>query len=169
MTKPSTSTRAVLVALAVAIIATPGCSWFRKDDPLYAASAANRPLEVPPELDASGAGSAPATTSATASGTVNAAAAAQAASAGFGVPGTREDAFARVGKVLGGIAGVRINSSAQLLGVYDVDYDGANLLVRVAEGQGGMRVSVVDPRGLPATGDAPARLTAALKAALGVQ
>ena len=75
--------------------------------------------------------------------------------------------FAKVGDALAAIEGVTIASRAQLLGTYDVSYEGSNFLVRVTTVDAGVYVSAVDPRGLPATGEAPAKLIAALKAALG--
>ena len=46
-------------------------------------------------------------------------------------------------------------------------YRGSNFLVRVSDGQSGVYVSAVDPRGVPATGEAALALVATLKAALG--
>ena len=56
---------------------------------------------------------------------------------------------------------------AQLLGAYDVAYEGSNFLVRVTAVEAGVYVSAVDPRGLPAAGAAPGKVIAALKAKLG--
>ena len=56
---------------------------------------------------------------------------------------------------------------AQLLGTYDVDFEGAKFLIRVTKTDAGVYVSAVDPRGLPATGEAPVKLMASLKTALG--
>ena len=167
---------AVAAALAVTLLATSGCSWFRKGDALYAQSPESRPLEVPPDLDLPRtAGGAP-QGSVTASGQAiatqvpaasGAGATASAQAQGFTTAGTREEVYARVGELLGGIEGVEIASRAELLGAYDVNYEGANFLVRVSEVQAGAYVSAVDPRGMPATGDAPAKLIAALQGAFG--
>src|SRR5690606_33663815 len=89
-----------------------------------------------------------------------------AANTGFTVPGTRDEVFNRLGEALTA-AGATIASKAQLLGAYDVSYEGGHLLVRVTEVQGGVYVSAVDPRGVPATGEAPDRLMAQLRAAFG--
>jgi len=86
---------------------------------------------------------------------------------GFTVPGERDAVFAKVGDALGGIAGATIASRAQLLGTYDVDFEGSKFLVRVTKTDAGVYVSAVDPRGLPAAGEAPVKLMAALKTALG--
>ena len=57
-------------------------------------------------------------------------------------------------------------SRAQLLGSYDVAYEGSNFLVRVVAVDAGAYISAVDPRGLPATAEAPVKLIATLKAKL---
>ena len=158
--------RLALVVVGMAVL-TSGCSWFRRGDSPYTQSPESRPLEVPPDLDLPNTAAAmklppgvqPAATAATTS--------AAASATGFTVPGARDAAFERVGTALAGIEGVTIASRAQLLGVYDVNYQGANFLVRVSASGDNSYVSAVDPRGLPASGDAPAKLVAALKAALG--
>jgi uncharacterized lipoprotein len=157
------SSRAVLLALVLATAATSGCSWFRTGDRLY--SAQTRPLEVPPDLDTSAAATTTAGASASASGVQRAAASAQGAT-GFAVAGTRDEVYNRVGDALGRVEGLTIASRAQLLGAYDVAYGGSSFLVRVSTAESGAFVSAVDPRGLPATGDAPRRLIEALRAAL---
>ena len=153
-----------LATLAIAVLGVSGCKWFRKGNPDYALSAETRPLEVPPDLNlpnTAGAMKLPAVgTAPTASQT------AAASATGFNVPGTREEVFAKVGDALGGIEGLTIASKAQLLGSYDVAYEGSNFLVRVVGVEAGAYVSAVDPRGLPAAGSAP-KLIAALKAKLG--
>lgn len=164
MHRPSFPSRAVLAALVLAAAATSGCSWFRRGDGLYAGPAESRPLEVPPDLD-------PATTAAaTSAGSVTASGARQAAGApsalGFSVAGERDAIYGRVGEALGAIQGLTIASRAQLLGAYDVTYGGASFLVRVSPGESGVYVSAVDPRGLPATGDAPKQVIDALRTAL---
>ena len=152
-----------LAALAIAVLGVTGCKWFRKGNPDYAMSAETRPLEVPPDLNlpsTAGAMKLPSTAA-------QAAAPGAATSAtGFNVAGTREEVFAKVGDALGGIEGLTIASRAQLLGSYDVAYEGSNFLVRVVGVEAGAYVSAVDPRGLPAAGSAP-KLIAALKAKLG--
>lgn len=161
--------RAVVGVLVLGLLASSGCSWLRKGNKLYAQSPENRPLEVPPELERTPA-DAPAAGSASASGQAAAGparAGAEASSVGFSVPGTRDAVYERVGTALAAVPGVTIASRAQLLGAYDVNYEGSNFLVRVSAVEAGAYVSAVDPRGLPATGDAPRKLVAALQAALG--
>ena len=72
-----------------------------------------------------------------------------------------------VGDELGKVEGLNVASRAQLLGAYDVNYKGADFLVRVTKVEAGVYVSAVDPRGMPATGEAPTTLIATLKAAMG--
>ena len=154
-----------LAVLAIAVVGVSGCKWFKKDSPEYAMSEETRPLEVPPDLNlpnTSGAMQVPNVGPAASS-----AGAATNAAGGFTVGGSRDEAFTRVGEALAGIEGVAIASRAQLLGTYDVSYEGASFLVRVSAVDAGAYVSAVDPRGLPATGAAPTKLLAALKAKLG--
>ena len=159
-------TRVLVASVLLAGIALgSGCSWFRKTDKLYAQSPETRPLEVPPDLDL------PRTDTAVnvpSQAATNAVASGQ-ASGGFTLAVARDDAFAKVGEALAAVQGVSIANRAQALGVYDVNYEGANFLVRVAGTEQGSYVSAVDPRGLPATGDAPKKLIDALRSALAVQ
>jgi len=159
--------RLLAVALvAVAVVGTSGCKWFRKGSDLYAGSPETRPLEVPPDLDrpdTSGAMQVPDTGSVTRS---SLAAPGSAQPNGFAVAGELDAVFTRVGEVLAATPGLTIVNSAQLLGTYDVDYGDAKFLVRVTRTESGAYVAAVDARGLPASGDPPQRLIAALKAAL---
>ncbi|MDQ2702149.1 MAG: hypothetical protein M3Y70_04910 [Pseudomonadota bacterium] len=162
-------------AALVLTAATSGCSWFKTESG-YEQPVAVRPLEVPPDLDRPSTDSAmqlpgQATGSVTRSslGAPQAAPAAApvAASNGFVVAGSRDEVFEKVGTALAATEGLTIASKAQLLGVYDISFEGANFLVRVSQAEAGSYVSAVDPRGLPASGEAPQKLLAALKAALG--
>ena len=177
-----TARTALVAALLVSMAATSGCSWFRKTNELYAQSPESRPLEVPPDLDrprtvgsaASAASAAPAAAAASAAAPASATAsattparAAQGTPIGFTTAGTRDDAFAKVDTALAAIEGVQVASRATALGVFDVNYQGSNFLVRVSEVEAGAYISAVDPRGLPATGEAPTQLIAALQGALG--
>lgn len=164
-------TGTVVVVLAAVLMAS-GCSWFRRDNKLYAGDPASRPLEVPPDLDMPRTDAAMSIPGATASAASTASATAAATpvagvSNGFTIAGTRDDVFAKVGDALGKIEGVTVASRAQMLGVYDVAYEGSNFLVRVTAVEAGVYVSAVDPRGQPATGEAANKLIAGLKAALG--
>ena len=162
-------------AALVLAAATSGCSWF-KTETGYEQPVAVRPLEVPPDLDRPGTDGAmqlpgQATGSVTRSslGTPQAAPVAVSGPAGNGfiVAGSRDAVFEKVGTALAAVEGLTIASKAQLLGAYDVSYEGANFLVRISQAEAGSYVSAVDPRGLPASGEAPLKLVAALKAALG--
>jgi uncharacterized lipoprotein len=161
----SASRLAVATLVLVAIAAGSGCSWFRKEDKLYAGSPESRPLEVPPDLDLPRTDAAVAVPSASAMASSTAAPAAGVS--GFTVAGTREEIFGKVGDALGKVEGLTIASRAQAIGVYDVSFEGSNFLVRVSTTTDGTNVSAVDPRGLPAGGEAPVKLMAQLKTALG--
>jgi uncharacterized lipoprotein len=160
-------TRFATAALVlVAIAATSGCSWFHKKNKLYAENAESRPLEVPPDLDLPRTDAAVAVPGAPAVASATPAPAAG-VSNGFTVTSNRDETFTKVGDALGKIEGLTIASRAQALGVYDVGYEGSDFLVRVSATEAGAYVSAVDPRGLPATGEAPTKAIATLKAALG--
>lgn len=179
-TRPKSFARTVVASLVLAgLVATSGCSWLRKENKLYAQNQDSRPLEVPPDLDLprTGGAIAPSATAQAAAVAAPAPAAAPAAETavapapavanGFNVAGSRDEVFAKVGTALAAIDGVEVASSAALLGVFDVNYQGSNFLVRVSAADAGANVAAVDPRGMPASGDAPARLIAALKGAIG--
>lgn len=167
---------AALSALAVAVLATSGCGWFRKENTLYTQSVESRPLEVPPDLDrprTEGAMPLPDQSTSVsrsevgAPATAGGAVAAATGAAGFAAAGERDAVFARVGEVLAATPGVTVASSAQLLGTYDVSYEDSNFMIRIARAEGGAYVSAVDPRGQPAQGEAAQKLLAALRAQLG--
>ena len=168
MRRPS---RLILSAVVLAMLAGTGCQWFGKKNNLYGQSAELRPLEVPPDLDRPSAANAMqvpeggSSVSASELGRGRALGTTS-SSTGFTAPGTREAVFARVGDILASTPGLTIASSASLLGTYDVGYEGSNFLLRVSDAQGASYVSAVDPRGQPATGAAPTKLIATLKAAI---
>ena len=156
-----------LAVLAVAVVGVSGCKWFKKDSPEYAMSEETRPLEVPPDLNLpSTAGAMKLPPSVSASQVVSAPVSAASATS-FHVVGSRDDVFNRLGVALGEVEGLTIASRAQLLGTYDVTYEGSNFLVRVAAVETGTYVSAVDPRGIPSTGEAPTKLIATLKGKFG--
>lgn len=158
-----------IVATAT-LIGTTGC-FKRGARGDYAMAPEVRPLEVPPDLNAPGnnpgaqvpvlasqaAKPAPAPAQAPAAAANN---------AGFTIPGSKEEVFGKVGTVLESVDGVKIASKAQLLGSFDVNYEGSDFLVRVVAVEAGAYISTVDPRGLPATGAAPTKLLGELKAKL---
>ena len=151
------------------LVGTTGC-FKRGAKGDYALAPEVRPLEVPPDLNVP-AGQA-AATAAVASSTLASQAARPAANpaaannAGFTVLGTKEEVFAKVGTALESVEGVKIASKAQLLGSYDVAFEGSDFLVRVVAVDAGAYVSAVDPRGMPATAAAPTKLLGELKAKL---
>ncbi|MGV8943813.1 hypothetical protein [Thermomonas sp.] len=164
---PRATRVATVLAVAALAAGVSGCSIFGKKSELYTQSGETRPLEVPPDLDRPSTERAMAlpATSVSASG-MNKAGGSTAAPLGFNASGERDVVFARVGDVLAATGGVTIVSKAQILGTYDVNYMGANFLVRVTKVGESAYISAVDPRGLPPTGDAPTKLIAALKSAI---
>jgi uncharacterized lipoprotein len=154
------------VLVVVTLAGMTGCHWFKRGS-AYQQSAENRPLEVPPDLDLPNTEGAMQPPEATHSVTRSAMATPAANQSGFTVQGERDAIFAKVGDSLAGIEGASIASKAQILGTYDVTYQGSNFLVRVTQVPAGVYVSAIDPRGTPATAEAPVKLIAALKAALG--
>jgi uncharacterized lipoprotein len=167
ITRHAPAPRTLLAMLVAAcVLATASCSWFRKDASMYRMSEESRPLEVPPDLDLPQAGATAAADGTTSVMRSEVGRQAPAAQGGFTVAGSRDDVFARVGTALESLPGVTIASRAQLLGSYDVNYGGSNFLVRVTAEGDASRVAAVDPRGVPATGESPTALLAALQAAL---
>ena len=163
----SATLRPLAFALAAAaLVAATGCHWFKRDS-AYRQAPENRPLEVPPDLDLPNTQGAMQPPEGTRSVSRSEMAAPAANQSGFTVAGERDAVFARVGEALAGIEGATVASKAQILGTYDVSYEGSNFLVRVTAVPAGVYVSAIDPRGTPATAEAPVKLIAALKAALG--
>ena len=149
---------AVVLAGVVALSATGCFGKGTRDD--FALPADQRPLEIPPAMVAGQAGvAAPAAAAARP-------AVATPASGGFIVAGQRDAVFERVGQALATVEGVTIASRAQLLGSYDVAYQGEDFLVRTVAVDAGIYVSAVDPRGMPATGAGAVALLGKLQAQL---
>jgi uncharacterized lipoprotein len=160
----------MITTMIVATSGLTGCHWFRKNS-AYQMPPESRPLEVPPDLDrpdTQGAMQIPevGTQSVTRSSLSSAPQPANTTS-GFIVKGDRTAVFNQVGTALAGVQGLTIASTAQLLGTYDVSYQGSNFLVRVTQTDAGISVSAVDPRGLPASSPAATQLIATLKSQLG--
>lgn len=168
--RASHAVRTFAVALlAVAVLGSAGCGWFRHKSDAYKLSSENRPLEVPPDLnlpDTQSAMQLPGEKSQSVTRS-SLTPVAGADAPGFAVAGDRDSVYTKVGDALAAINGVTIASKAQLLGAYDVSYEGASFLVRVSAAESGVYVSAVDARGQPATAAAPAKLIKALQAALG--
>ncbi len=160
------TTVALIAAMSVAVLGTSGCKWFRKDK-YYGQDESQRPLEFPPAFDAAEAERSASASAGSVSRSSLTATGAQARALGFTVAGDRASVFAKVGDALAATPGLTVASRAQLLGAYDVDYQGQKFLIRVSESGSGSQVSAVDPRGVPADNDAASKLIASLKATLG--
>ena len=160
MSSLTSNGRGLIVAVvAVAVLATSGCSWFRGKTG-YELSPESRPLEIPPDLDApphDGALSIP----------VVAASQRGIESQAFSLDDTPAGAFDRVGIALGRIEGVSISERSQLLTVYTVAYEGETFLIRIAPQGEGARVSAVAGEGREITSGAGAKLLGLLRQRLG--
>ncbi len=160
MSSLTSNGRGLIVAVvAVAVLATSGCSWFRGKTG-YELSPESRPLEIPPDLDApphDGALSIPAV----------AASQRGIESQAFNLDDTPAGAFDRVGIALGRIEGVSISERSQLLTVYTVAYEGETFLIRIAPQGEGVRVSAVAGEGREITSGAGAKLLGLLRQRLG--
>lgn len=166
------SARLMFIASAAALaVGVSGCHWFSKRDSAYQMSPESRPLEVPPDLDRpTTEGAVPPPDAGTQSVTrseMPAATQAPISNSGFTIAGDRDDVFNKVGSALAATQGLTIASKAQLLGTYDVSYQGSDFLIRVTKVDAGVYVSAVDPRGMPADTAAATQLIASLKASLG--
>lgn len=149
----------VVAVVAVAVLATSGCSWFRGKTG-YELSPESRPLEIPPDLDT------PARDGAL---SIPAVAASQRGieSRAFDLQDTPTGAFGRVGIALGRIDGVSINERSQLLAIYTVAYEGETFLIRIAPQGEGARVSAATTDGREITTGAGAKLLGLLRQRLG--
>ena len=160
MSSLTSNGRGLIVAVvAVAVLATSGCSWFRGKTG-YELSPESRPLEIPPDLDApphDGALSIPAV----------AASQRGIESQAFSLDDTPAGAFDRVGIALGRIEGVSISERSQLLTVYTVSYEGDTFLIRIAPQGEGARISAVAGEGREITSGAGAKLLGLLRQRLG--
>jgi len=177
----SFSSIALTGCVALFLLSSSGCAN-RGPRGDYALPVAQRPLEVPPELNVNATTDGrqgPALASVVQAQTTQAPAVQLAApttaptptssvasASGFMVNGSREEVYNRLGQVLAGIEGVSIASRSQMLASFDVAFADSRFLLRVSSGQGGTHVSAVDARGLPITEPAVVQLLEMLKARL---
>lgn len=131
MIRSSHLARRLLVAgLAASLVATSGCGWFRSSTG-YETSRETRPLEVPPDMTA------PVTDPTMQVPSVpRAPAGAQQPAAGgavssFELADEAGETWRRVGVALERIEGVTIVNRAQMLGSYELRYQGESFLLRV--------------------------------------
>ena len=152
----------ILVAVAVALLTTSGCSWLRGQSG-YELSPESRPLEIPPDLDAPAieAGLRIPEIPATAPSRSN-------MSGAFVLQDTPMGAYGRVGIALSRIEGVTISERSQLLTVYTVSYEGETFLIRIAaDKDDGARVVAATTDGREISAGAGARLLGLLRERLG--
>ncbi len=160
---PATPRKLLMVALSIAVAGSSGCSWFRgKSD--YELSPESRPLEVPPDLTL------PRTDPTMQVPEVRAVAPAapgvQAAS-GFSVADSADSVWRRIGLALERIDGVTIVNRAQLIGSYEVQYQGQSFLVRAQADGEATRVIAVGADGQPLTSGPAAQLLGLLRQRIG--
>ena len=174
MTTPSSLFRPLLIgAVAIAMLSQSGCAWTRSKlgyDAKYQDSVQNRPLEVPPGLDApslQGAVVVPDAGANAGSGAVSTGVPAAGAVASFTVADSVDSAWRRIGIALGNIEGVRNVEPAQALSSYEVTFQGSTMLVRAQSVGGQTNVVALGPDGQPLATGAATQLLGLLKARLG--
>ena len=162
MTSTSRITRSLLLGAVVVAFASAGsgCSWL-KEKTNYTASKESQPLEVPPGL------SLPDTSTATVPAVTTASGVAVGGTAtDINLAGSATDLYPKIGAALESISGVTIKGRSEALGSYDVNYQGADFLVRVQDSNGGSRLMALSPDGRFLTGGAAAALMAQVKSKL---
>ena len=162
----ATSRRLVAAACMGAVLATSGCSWFRRDSG-YEQSPQTRPLEIPPDLDAPVADPAMAIPAVDASAGARAGAGTTPTGTSFVVQDTVASTWRRLGLALDRIEGAVIDDRAELLAVYTVRYQGESFLLRVQQADGGSRIDAVQPDGTPMSSAAAGALLGSLRQRLG--
>ena len=167
VSNPTKLRGAILALLAVAVVSSSGCSWFRGKSG-YENSPESRPLEIPPDLDR------PTTdptmqvpaTAAAPGGTVAARPAALPSQA-FVVADAPESVWRRLGLALQRVEGVTVGESSQMLSVYNVTFEGESFLVRIAPEGEGTRIAAVSSSGSEINSGAGAKLLGLLRQRLG--
>lgn len=180
MTVATLSFRPLMVAtLAVAVLASSGCSWIRNkwgNEAEYQASRQNQPLEVPPGLDVPSTAGAVTVPDANPNAPRTPVAEGVPSSAGqayvegiesFTLADSVASSYRRIGIALGKIEGATIGNRAQLLNSYEVSYKGVTVLVRAEAADGQTRVVALGPDGQPLRSGVATELLAVLKARLG--
>ncbi|PIQ37548.1 MAG: hypothetical protein COW59_06480 [Lysobacterales bacterium CG17_big_fil_post_rev_8_21_14_2_50_64_11] len=167
---------ALIAVIAVTLVATSGCGWFRSKKDPYKNAAENRPLEVPPDLDRPRVDAAmqiPAVRSRAASDTAAAGASISAAPQAlisdgqFVLADTLDSAWRRVGLALERMDGVTVGTRSQALGTTEVAYKGQTFLVRLRAQDESTEISAVATDGRSLAGGPAAELLALLKTRLG--
>jgi uncharacterized lipoprotein len=164
---PHAPARAIpLALLALALVATSGCGWFRGKS-IYEDAPEARPLEVPPDLDAPRIDPAMTIPSVAAPAAVPARQPAGADGSPFVVADGPESVYRRLGLALERIDGVEVLERARLLSAYNVRYQGETFLVRVSAEGDGSRVSATGQDGRDLGSAEATRLLGLLRQRLG--
>lgn len=177
MSTRDTSIRYALVAvIAVTLIATSGCGWFRSKKDPYKNAEENRPLEIPPDLDRPRVDSAmqipavanrPASNAASAGASISAVPQALISDGQFVLADSLDSAWRRVGLALERMDGVTVGSRSQALGTTEVAYKGLTFLIRLRAQDASTEISAVSTDGRSLAGGPAAELLALLKTRLG--
>lgn len=167
---------ALIGIIAVSLLATSGCGWFRSKKDPYKNAAENRPLEIPPDLDrprvdpamqippvASRTPSAPASAGAS----ISAVPQALASEGQFVLADALDSAWRRVGLALERMDGVTVGTRSEALGTTEVAYKGQTFLIRLRAQNQSTEVSAVSTDGRSLQGGPAAELLGLLKARLG--
>lgn len=169
MSNPTQLRAAVVAVISLAVLSASGCSWFRAKTG-YENSPESRPLEIPPDLDRPAADptmEVPAVSGAPAAGASGAVRPVALPSQAFVVADTPDSVWTRLGIALQRIEGVAVGEAAQLLSVYNVNFDGENFLIKIAPSGEGTRISAVSQDGKEIDSGAGAKLLGLLRQRLG--
>lgn len=175
MSTRDTGIRCALIGIiAVTLLATSGCGWFRSKKEPYKNAAESRPLEIPPDLDqpktdpamripdvASAVARAPASAS------ISAVPQLPASEGQFVLADTLESTWRRVGLALARMDGVTVGTRSEALGTTEVAYKGQTFLVRLRAQGDKTEISAVSTDGSALQGGAAAELLGLLKIRLG--
>lgn len=153
------SGRVLLVGVVLlAVAAGSGCGMFRKKTD-YQSSPENRPLEVPPDLNAPRTNDTmriPAASTATAASAISA----------FRVADNPEGTWRRVGTELSRISGVTVNNRAEALRSFEVAYAGQTFLVSMQDAGNMTTVAAYAIDGQPLSSGPAAELLGQLQSRL---
>lgn len=169
MSNPTKLRGAVVAVISLAVLSASGCSWFRGKSG-YENSPESRPLEIPPDLDrpmADPTMEVPAVAAAAGSAAPSGSRPVALPSQAFVVADTPESVWTRLGIALQRVEGVAVGEAAQLLSVYNVNFDGENFLVKIAPSGEGTRISAVSQDGKEINSGAGAKLLGLLRQRLG--
>jgi uncharacterized lipoprotein len=166
---------ALIGLIAVTLVSTSGCGWFRSKKDPYKNAPENRPLEIPPDLDqpktdptmqippVKRASNAPANAGASISSVPQA----LINEGQFVLADTLDSAWRRVGLALDRMDGVTVGTRSEALGTTEVAYKGQTFLIRLRAQANTTEISAVSTDGRSLAGGPAAELLSLLKTRLG--